>query len=308
MNVNIDNVQRVKVEQFLKDWIKGIPYEIAFWNNVYRWNHTFNGMMGWSNLGKVITLEGFDANAYLSSLVNPRVLDVGCGMSFHPGNYLCKESGEEFLLDIHYVDPLANFYNKISNKHKRNVPRIEMGMAEFLTGVYENDSVDLVIIQNALDHSALPIKGIIESLNVLKDGGKLYLYHNENEAECENYKGFHKWNISTDGNNNLLLWNKDEKIVVDELVSGFASVETKRVENNHIVSVLTKQTSVPDSYISQFSDRQDILSSLMYKEDEQMSFASAIKPYIIYRWFNVVQFFAQMLPYDLKMKVKGLLS
>ena len=29
-------------------WLDGIAYEIAFWNNVYRWPHTFKGMMGWA--------------------------------------------------------------------------------------------------------------------------------------------------------------------------------------------------------------------------------------------------------------------
>lgn len=46
-------------------WLNGISYEVAFWNNVYRWSHTFKGMMEWSNYDSVIQLEGFDANEYL---------------------------------------------------------------------------------------------------------------------------------------------------------------------------------------------------------------------------------------------------
>ena len=36
------------MEKYIKaisQWIDGIPYEKAFWNNVYRWKQTFNGMM-----------------------------------------------------------------------------------------------------------------------------------------------------------------------------------------------------------------------------------------------------------------------
>ena len=37
-------------------WLDGIAYEIAFWNNVYRWPHTFKGMMGWAHYGSIINL------------------------------------------------------------------------------------------------------------------------------------------------------------------------------------------------------------------------------------------------------------
>ena len=52
-------------------WLDGISYEIAFWNNVYRWSHTFRGMMGWANYGSKIELEGFDANDFLLNFEQP---------------------------------------------------------------------------------------------------------------------------------------------------------------------------------------------------------------------------------------------
>lgn len=45
------------IDNHIAIWSKGIPYEIAFWNNVFRWKHTFNGMMEWSNFNFVIDLE-----------------------------------------------------------------------------------------------------------------------------------------------------------------------------------------------------------------------------------------------------------
>ena len=58
----------------ISKWLRGIAYEIAFWNNVYRWKWTFQGMMNWSHYGKAIDLELFDANAFLAPLDNAQLL------------------------------------------------------------------------------------------------------------------------------------------------------------------------------------------------------------------------------------------
>lgn len=71
-------------------WLEGISYEVAFWNNVYRWPHTFQGMMGWAHYGSAICLEGFDANHFLLADDHPRVYDVGSGMSYAVGDHLKK--------------------------------------------------------------------------------------------------------------------------------------------------------------------------------------------------------------------------
>ena len=56
-----------------EQWLGGISYEVAFWNNVYRWPHTFQGLMSWAHYGSVISLEGFDANAFLLTQDHPKV-------------------------------------------------------------------------------------------------------------------------------------------------------------------------------------------------------------------------------------------
>ncbi len=117
---------------FTLSWMRGIPYEIAFWNNVFRWTHTYNGLMNWSKFGSVIELEGYDANAELKDMASPKVLDVGCGMSYATGNFIEKDS-VKVPLDIHYIDPLADYYNIILRRHKRQLPDIEFGMAEYLS-------------------------------------------------------------------------------------------------------------------------------------------------------------------------------
>ncbi len=125
------------MEKYIKaisQWIDGIPYEKAFWNNVYRWKQTFNGMMQWSNYGGIIDLECFDANRFLSSCTSckPKVLDVGCGLSYATGNYI-EINGTKTELDLHYVDPLADVFNDIKKRHHRNLPDIEFGMVECLS-------------------------------------------------------------------------------------------------------------------------------------------------------------------------------
>lgn len=163
------------MEKYIKaisQWIDGIPYEKAFWNNVYRWKQTFNGMMQWSNYGGIIDLECFDANRFLSSCTSckPKVLDVGCGLSYATGNYI-EINGTKTALDLHYVDPLADVFNDIKKRYHRNLPDIEFGMVEYLSDFFPRHDADLIIIQNALDHSAMPIKGIQEAFSTLKTGG-----------------------------------------------------------------------------------------------------------------------------------------
>ncbi len=115
------------MERYIKaisQWIDGIPYEKAFWNNVYRWEQTFNGLMQWSNYGRIIGLECFDANRFLSSCTTtsckPKVLDVGCGLSYATGNHI-KINGIITELDLHYVDPLADVFNDIKKKNQTGI-------------------------------------------------------------------------------------------------------------------------------------------------------------------------------------------
>lgn len=235
------------------------------------------------------------------------MLDVGAGMTFHPGNYIMSETGVRKELDIHYIDPLAPYYNEISKKHNRNVPQVEFGMAEYLSAFHKEGSVSLVIIQNALDHSAIPMKGIREVLTVLEVGGKLYLNHHPKEAEKENYKGFHKWNFTTE-DSHLVLYNREERIVVDEELSSVASIVTKVADDGHIVSVLTKTHDYVQNTTPANEDRSALASALIEETMRSMSLLRGMKYSMQYQWFNAIQFFVQALPYDIKMAIKNSLK
>lgn len=84
----------------LESWIEGVPYEVAFWNNVCRWNGTFNRMMAWSNYGAEIKLDGYDVSAEFVGKPIPVVLDVGCGMSYATGNMMKRGDDLEKLISI----------------------------------------------------------------------------------------------------------------------------------------------------------------------------------------------------------------
>lgn len=305
-----ENIRQTAITQ---KWLGGIGYEIAFWNNVYRWPHTFKGLMGWSNYGSVIDLEGFDANSFLLKQDLPKVYDVGAGMSYAVGTYLRKQDSALVPLDVHYMDPLALHYNKILRKYKRNLPNIEIGMLEYLSAFLAGMDVSLITIQNALDHSVNPIKGIVESLCVLQEGGILYLNHHPNEAEMEKYKGFHQYNIDEE-KGELIIWNRKEHINVSQLLAGVASVEAKRMESGHVVAIITKRF-LGDKLPARLSclkddmmDKGELCQVLLQYQYQHMSFRSNLKDTICYYAFSAIQFFAQMMPWSLKMRVKHLLG
>lgn len=280
-----------------KQWLSGIPYELAFWNNVCRWNHTFSGMMQWSHYGSLLELEGMDAQAFLREADQPVVLDIGCGMSFANGNRILTANGEQEL-DVHYIDPLAIYYNRINQRHQRSLPNIEFGMMEYLSATYQGKPATLAIIRNALDHSASPMQGIMEALRVLSIGGCLYLNHHPNEAEAEHYKGFHKFNICLDDAEHLIIWNKEQRILVDEQIAAFASMRTLTLDNGYVVAIITKTAECPPSTSN--ATRKALLDNI---EASTHSIGFRMK----YQWYNALQFVAQSLTWEQKQKLRRII-
>ena len=292
-----------------QQWLDGISYETAFWNNVYRWPHTFKGMMGWSNYGSVIDLEGFDANSFLTGQRDPKVYDVGAGMSYAVGSFIDKGDGGLTPLDIHYLDPLAHHFNHILKKYKKRLPPIELGMAEFLSAFIPQGEASLITIQNALDHSANPMKGIVEALVSLRQGGVLYLNHHPNEAEMEKYKGFHQYNID-EKDGELVIWNPAVSLNVSRLLHGYAKVETQRMDNGHIIAVITKGSEADKlpQHLQRYADDKQSLNelcqALLQYQYAHSSFTKNLKERLDASLFNAIQFMAQMLPWSVKMKIK----
>ncbi len=225
-------------------WLSGIPYEVAFWRSYYRNKKSLKQLFGWSQYRQECSLDNFDVAEYISGLdiTDPVIVDVGCALSYAFGSVF---GGKEY--PVVYLDPLAPFYNKILDDYSLDFPRITFGMGETLGMVFPEDSVSFIHIRNALDHSVRPVMVIWQALISLRQGGVLYLNHKPNEAEHEGYIGFHQYNIDC-VNGRLVIWNRDERIDVEEELKGYADVEASVTDRGRIVGVIRKTAHLPAAH------------------------------------------------------------
>jgi hypothetical protein len=94
-----------------------------------------------------------------------------------------------------------------------------------------------------LDHSIEPVWGIIEMLQVVKQGGAIILNHRRNEAEFEKYSGFHQWNFDA-LSNDFIIWRPDRRLNVTELLAGVADVNCK-INNDFLSVTIRKGSELP---------------------------------------------------------------
>jgi len=242
----------------INSWISGIIHEVTFWqyylkDKKHKDTINNNDIHNGSAYGQVY-LTDEQINSIFKETNNNTVLDVGCGMVY--SNIAMYRSEN---IDFHFVDPLAFTYNLLAKKSKLNVPEIEFGFIEYLSMAYECDSTALIIINNALDHCFNPFAGVVQCLKVLKKYGVLYLCHVNNEAERNNYAGFHQFNICTE-NGCLVFWNKSEHINVTDMLRNIAAVDTYDHDGN-CIAVIKKINPVDDCFIH---DSNLLCRQLMY--------------------------------------------
>lgn len=152
-------------------------------------------------------------------------------------------------LEVIATDPLAFTYEELLHRFEITpCVKTHVVHAEDLSSFFQSSSFDLVNCTNALDHSFEPLRGIIETLRVVKAGRPVFLAHSRNEAVNENYEGFHQFNFDViDGR--FVIWNKTERWVVEEHIPiKFEIVNT--LTNNSVTNTLVKR--------SEFSDVDDI--------------------------------------------------
>jgi SAM-dependent methyltransferase len=129
---------------------------------------------------------------YHNKIEIPVVLDVGSG----PLSMLSYV--EEYnLAKLIAVDPLAEEYKKLLEKYKYEIkyPLIECP-GEKLTEKFEENSVDITWIHNALDHSQNPEQVLQEMVRVTKYGGYIVIVTWENEGSHNSFYGLHHHNLS----------------------------------------------------------------------------------------------------------------
>lgn len=227
-----------------KRWISGIPYEVAFWRSYYRNRSSRETLMSWSQYGKECKLDHFDVASFIESqeMENPVIVDVGCALSYMFSNRI---GGKE--RSVIYLDPLAPYYNKILDDYSLSYPRIKFGLGETLSIHFKKNSLSLIHVRNALDHSVCPMMVIWQALICLRPGGVLYLNHKPNEAEHEAYIGFHQYNIDCQ-NGRFVIWNRQERIDVGHELAGYADVKGSVTDSGRIVAVITKTSNIPDDH------------------------------------------------------------
>lgn len=280
----------------MTNWVDGIPYEIAFWEGVFSYKKRVKGLMGYSRYGKEIALEDFDVQSFLSDKENPIVVDAGCGMSFLNGDKLGNKQ-----LNVVYLDPLAPIYNKIIKQKKLSLPEVTFGFIEYLSS-FITQKVSLIIIKNALDHSKNPIKGVMEAIECLEIGGILYLRHFENEAETENYRGFHQFNISTK-NEELIIWNNISTNNINELVKDFASVKVFSNENI-VTAIIKKEEEVNNNYFDYKKDIVEISNFSLSVIEKLNSKKYVFKYHFNLMKYRIIQKIAQFISWNTRQKIK----
>ncbi len=173
--------------------------------------------------------------------VNVSILDVGAGPLTILGNVL-----EGYNIKLVATDPLAPLYDQMLLDASLTPPiRTVFAPVEGLSAFFDHSSFDIVYCRNALDHSADPVGGITEMLRVVKVNGTVVLRHSTNEAEREQYKGFHQHNFDC-REGKFVIWNKEGVTVIDEALPVRSNLQT-RCENEHIETLITKLEEFPDS-------------------------------------------------------------
>ncbi|MCA6479609.1 MAG: methyltransferase domain-containing protein [Chitinophagaceae bacterium] len=222
----------------MEAWQKGVTAELRFWDLWYatkglEWPIEYANRLRQDTEFPAALLDGLGDD--------PRVLDVGSGpLTLLGKNY----KGQP--VNITACDPLAPYYTMLSVKHDIDVPvPVRQAFAEDLSFFFDPGSFDLVYCANALDHSFDPIRGIEEMLIVARIGGRVVLQHATNEAEREQYIGFHQWNFDEEGGQ-FVIWNKSGKIDASERFRHFSSMEIHKQEGSISVSFLKTGEPVGD--------------------------------------------------------------
>lgn len=164
-----------------------------------------------------------------------RVLDVGSGPITHIGR-----THPTLKIEVVPTDFLADRYNRIFASHKITPPvKTIFADAENLRSQFPENSFDLVVANNSLDHCASPVKAVEEMICVASSGSTVFLRHRENEAVRAKYQGLHQWNFSQK-NGHPTLWNKEHEIDLQERFGDRVEI-TMIPDDEHIVIAMKKR-------------------------------------------------------------------
>jgi SAM-dependent methyltransferase len=207
--------------QYLEKWIDGINAELLYWDG-YISSNIKNPSPQWQDIVSNKRIFEFNKN---NNNAKTAIIDVGSG-PFSSMGIPCSN----LKVDFQAIDPLAYVYNKLKSKYGITTTiDVQFAFVERLTDKYNEELFDIVNMNNALDHAFDPVCGIDQMLRICKVGGTVILRHQENEAENENYTGFHQWNLCKE-NDQFIIWRPGEKIDITQLFSEKADCEVQYLE------------------------------------------------------------------------------
>ena len=253
----------IDFKYYVADWVNNLDSEVEFWKGVCSNQDSRDGYL--SKLtnkefsGIDVSVESLETNLEAGSIV----VDLGCGLvSMYGTNE--KNGG----INIIPMDPLAAFYNVLNSIHSPiemdSSKNCKFGLFEFVDSFLPEDYADVILINNALDHCIDSFRSIVKCVVVLKKGGVLRLVHRRAEAVFEGWIGLHKWNVDYNSKDELILWNKTNKINVSQELEKIAEVklshspEETEAENSYITVEITKKNEVDLAEYSYENDSKEL--------------------------------------------------
>lgn len=238
-----------RLNEKLDSWLNGIYSEINFWNNIIKTDGGIYNKNLWHNIinkNRSFVLEDDIPTDFYGKKFD--FIDVGSGPFSR-----CGFVTDKVILNHTAVDPLADVYNVLKAKSGiNNEINLKTGFVEILDRYFEPNSYDMVHMSNSLDHSFDPVLGIYQLINICRIGGKVILRHKENEAEIEDYEGFHQWNLSVNvSENKFVIWRNNEEYNINEIFSNYVdikcSVDSLEPIFNRVEMIKKAEISIPDN-------------------------------------------------------------
>ena len=113
-----------------------------------------------------------------------------------------------------------------------------------------------------MDHCIDPISAILECLRVVKKYGVVSTFHHINEAYKAFYADMHQWNICSNEEGHLVVWNNESCIDINKLLGEYVEITTY-VHENHVAEIpfgglvcnIVKKKDIPDDFMDETKER-----------------------------------------------------
>jgi SAM-dependent methyltransferase len=113
-----------------------------------------------------------------------KILDLGCG----PGYFLDEMKSREYTNVVGVTLSAGDI--KICEDKGHTIKKYDLSFLPQKDG-YVDESMDLIFLRHALEHSPYPIFSLMEYNRVLKQGGKIYI-----EVPAPDCERKHEWNLN----------------------------------------------------------------------------------------------------------------